>query len=333
MIPIITFGTRADIDYTVAAAKASTKPFALLWNGGCSDAPELAARTLVAQGVPVYRDTLECVRAVGRAMDYGAFHARHHARRALHRPSGADADRARAVLRRSATLTEHASKQVLAAYGFAVTREQLARTAAEAQSIARSLATRVALKISSPDIAHKTESGGVRLDLAGDDAIARAFEDIMANARKHAAQAHIEGVLVQEMAPPGLEIMLGVTCDPVFGPIIAAGIGGIHVEILGDVAYRVPPLSREDAHSMLGELRGYRLFDGVRGGPAADLEAVAEAVERLSWFAVDFATELVELDINPLIVGARGTGAVVVDALMVRNQSTSMSDARASEQQ
>ena len=334
MIPIVTFGTRSDIEYTVAAAQRSSKPFAVLWNGGCIDHPALAPRDLVGQGVAVYRDTLECVQAVGRAMDYGAFHQQHRERQPLRRPPAADADKARTALQRFArTLTEHQSKEVLAAYGFTVTCEQLARTAVEAQTIAQTLACAVALKISSPDIAHKTQSGGVCLGLTDADSVARAFSQVTANARAYAPEARIEGVLVQEMAPPGLELMLGMIRDPVFGSVVAAGIGGIHVEVLGDVAYRVPPISRQDSHAMLEELRGYRLFEGLRGDRARDIEAAAAAIERLSWLALDLGDDIVELDINPLIVGARGAGAVVVDALIVRAEGAEGGEARPSNQQ
>jgi acyl-CoA synthetase (NDP forming) len=319
MIPIVTFGTRADIDYTLSAAQRSSKPYALLWNGGCVDDPALSAPDLVRQGLPVYRDTLECVRAVGRAMNYGAYLERRHLRATLRRPVGADVEAARAVLMRCGmTLSEQQSKTVLAAYGFFTPRERLAVNAADAQAIAREFARPVALKISSPDIPHKTEAGGVCLDLVDAASIASAFELISANARAFRPAARLDGVLVQEMAAAGLELVLGITRDAVFGPVIAVGIGGIHVEILGDMVYRVPPVSLEDARAMLAELRAYRLFEGVRGEGERDIDAVAAAIERLSWFALDFGDAIVELDINPLIVGARGAGVTVADALIVR---------------
>ena len=333
MIPIITFGTRADIEYTVQSAQRSRKPFALLWNGGCSDQPALAPPDLVRQGIAVYRDTLECVRAVGRAMDYGAFQKRRREARPRERPA-TDIAAARMSLQGGGPmLGERHSKAVLAAYGFRVTRERLARSAGEAQAIARDLAAPVALKISSPDIAHKTEAGGVWLDLDDARSIAGAFDAIVASARAFAPAARIEGVLVQEMAPQGLEVMLGITRDNVFGPVIALGLGGVHVEVLGDVVYRVPPVCVEEAHAMLAELRGHRLFQGVRGAPARDTQAVALAVERLSWLAVDLADEILELDINPLMVGAQGAGAIVVDALIVRPPGRESGQARGAEQQ
>lgn len=320
LIPIITFGSRADIQYTVELARQSQKPFALLWNGACTDVPSLTPSDLVRQGLAVHRDTLECVRAVGRAMDYGAFLARHRAGEKPARPPGADIERARALLSAAGTvLTEREAKAVLAAYGFAVTQEALAQDATQAQTIARRLGCPVALKISSPDIAHKTEAGGVKLNLTEPSEIARAFDEIVASARRFNSQARIEGVLVQEMAPFGVEVMLGVSRDAVFGPVVVVGFGGVHVEVLNDLAYRVPPLTRSEAHAMLGELRGRRLLDGVRGQAARDIDALAGALERLSWFAADLGGEFSELDLNPVVVREQGAGIIVVDALLVRS--------------
>jgi acetyltransferase len=177
---------------------------------------------------------------------------------------------------------------------------------------------KVALKIDSPDILHKTEAGAVRLGLDGDDAISRGYAEVTAAARRHMPSAKINGVLVQEMAPPGVEMMLGVIVDPVFGHVVAAGMGGIHIEVLRDVAYRIAPVSREQALAMLHELRSFKLLEGVRGMTPRDIDKVAELIARLSWFAHDFKNEIAEMDINPLMVLARGDGAVVVDALIVR---------------
>jgi acyl-CoA synthetase (NDP forming) len=145
----------------------------------------------------------------------------------------------------------------------------------------------------------------------------------MQAARSHAPQAHINGVLVQEMAPRGIEMMLGIVRDPVFGPVVAAGLGGIHVEVLRDVSYRVAPIDAAEAQRMLRELRAYRLLEGVRGAPPADVDAVVDAIVRLSWFAHDCADAIGELDINPLLVFERGKGVAIVDALLVRAQAQS----------
>jgi len=320
MIPVVTFGPYREIRYAADLAREAEKPVALLWNGACTDRPELTPADLVREGVPVYRDTLECVRAVGRAMDYGAFIARHRARAHPARPTGADVALAAERLRSGgAMLGERASKSVLEAYGFSVARDALVTSAAQARDVARALGERVALKIASPDIAHKTEAGGVRLGLDDPAAIGAAYEEIVASVRRHAPHARIEGVLVQAMAPPGVEMMLGLSRDAVFGPVVTAGLGGIHVEVLKDVAHRVPPIDLDEARAMLDELRGRALLDGVRGMPLADVDALAALIERLSWFAADFGAEIEALDVNPVIVLERGGGCVIVDALIVRS--------------
>ncbi len=145
---------------------------------------------------------------------------------------------------------------MLAAYGFPVTRETLARTREEAVKAARETGGAVALKIESPDIAHKTEAGAIRLNVNGDAAVGKAFDEVMAAAGAYKPNAKLDGVLVQQMATPGLEFMLGLVTDPVFGPVVVAGLGGIHVEVLRDVAYRVAPVAHDEARAMLRELRG-----------------------------------------------------------------------------
>jgi acyl-CoA synthetase (NDP forming) len=158
----------------------------------------------------------------------------------------------------------------------------------------------------------------VRLGVEGAAAVTEAFDAIIASAKAYAPAAKINGVLVQEMARPGVELMLGVIRDPVFGPIVAVGLGGILVEVLKDIAYRVAPVTPLEANDMLDELRGKKLLEGVRGMAARDREAVVDAIVRLSWFAADFAQDIAELDINPVMVYENGAGLRVLDALIVR---------------
>jgi acetyltransferase len=318
--PIFAFVKREDIERGAELLRQCAKPAAMLWVGGCTDDREFGAKDLIEAGTPVYRNALPCLRAVRAAADFGALVREFKAGlRAPVRPAHADAAAARALLGKAGPrLTEREAKAVLAAYGLPVTREMLARDAEEAVAHARALGGAVAIKIDSPDIAHKTEAGAIRLGVQGDEAVRTAFAAVMQAARRFAPQAAINGALVQEMAAGGVETMLGIVRDPVFGPVVAAGLGGIHVEVLRDIAYRIAPVTAEEARRMLRELRGYRLLEGVRGAPPADIEALVEAIVRLSWFAHDLEGEIAELDINPLLVLERGAGVKVVDALIVR---------------
>jgi acyl-CoA synthetase (NDP forming) len=265
----------------------------------------------------VYRNTLGCLKAVRAAMRYGAFLT---SRRSLpERPSGIDAAAARAkIASAKGTLTERASKEVIRAYGIPCTGEALARDADAAVRLARELGGPVAMKIESADIPHKTEAGAIRLNVAGDAAVRQAFDEVMQAARRYKPQAALDGVLVQTMAPAGTEIMLGVVVDPVYGPVVVAGLGGIHVEVLGDLAYRAAPVDVQEAQAMLRELRSYKLLEGVRGAAPRDIEALCEQIVRLSWLAHDLRDEIAELDINPLVLRERGAGACAVDALVVK---------------
>jgi acetyltransferase len=145
--------------------------------------------------------------------------------------------------------------------------------------------------------------------------VRQAYEEVRAAALKYKPDAKISGVLVQEMVPRGAEMMLGIVRDPVFGPLIAVGFGGIYVEVLRDITFRVPPVDAPTAREMLGELRGYKILEGVRGMPPADMDALVDCIVRLSWLAYDHGATIRELDVNPLTVLAKG--AKVVDALLV----------------
>jgi acetyltransferase len=209
------------------------------------------------------------------------------------------------------------SKALLAHYGLPVTRETLARTPDEAVAQARLVGGPVALKIQSPDIPHKTEANAIRLNVRGDDAVRGACQEVLDAARAFKPEARIDGVLVQEMVAEGVEVLVGVSHDPTFGPVLTVGLGGIYVEILKDLAFRLPPIEAAEALEMLAELRAFPVLAGARGRAAADIEALADCIERISWLAVDLKDRVAELDINPLRVLTQGQGARVVDALVV----------------
>lgn len=218
-------------------------------------------------------------------------------------------ERARAQGRR--VLTEVESKQVLAEAGIPVVPARLATTAQEAAAAARELGFPVVLKVVSPDIVHKTDVGGVRLGLASAEEVAQAFQDIVDSARRHVPQARIEGVSVQPQARPGVEVILGMSKDPQFGPVLMFGLGGILVEVLKDMSFRIVPITPRDAREMVREIKAFPVLEGYRGQPPADLEALERMLLRLSDFA-QAHPEVEELDLNPVF--AYPDGAVAVDA-------------------
>ncbi|MGZ5118800.1 MAG: acetate--CoA ligase family protein [Burkholderiales bacterium] len=317
LLPILVVTPMKNIDAIVALHESVDKPLAVLWTGFCSDDASMNVASLVQRGVPTYRDALTCVKAVRASIDYADFLRRFHERADREPPPGIDAERARTLVKQAGpVMTERQSKAVLAAYGLSVTRERLARSAAEAAEFAATLCGPVALKIESPDIPHKTEAGAIRLNVASPVDVRGCFDEVMAAARRYNPRARLDGVLVQEMVQPGIEVMLGVTRDPVFGPVITVAMGGIHVEVFRDVAHRIAPLTKQDVAEMLGELKMRPLLDGVRGAPPCDIAVLTNAVEYVSWLAHDLQDIVAELDINPFVVLPQG--ALVVDALIIK---------------
>ena len=202
---------------------------------------------------------------------------------------------------------------VLDAYGFSVPGSGLAHTSEEAIEMAQKFGYPVVMKIASPDILHKSDVGGVKLGLSTDDEVRQAFEDVMSSARRYMPQATILGVTMHEMAPSGKEVILGMTADPDFGPVVMFGLGGIYVEVLKDVVFRIAPVNLKEANAMVREIRAYPLLRGVRGEEPADIEAIVESILRLSQLVTDFP-DIVEMDINPLRVLTAGRGAIAIDA-------------------
>jgi acyl-CoA synthetase (NDP forming) len=211
-------------------------------------------------------------------------------------------------------LTEVESKELLASAGVAVTPTRLAKSAAEAVTVAAEIGYPVALKIVSGDISHKSDVGGVELSLANAAAVRAAHKRIMASVKAAAPAAKIDGVSVQSMAAPGTEVIIGMTTDPQFGPVMMFGLGGIMVEVLKDVAFRIVPLEPRDAKQIVREIKGFPVLEGVRGRPAADLAALEKMVMQVSQFAAAHP-EVAEIDLNPVF--AYANGALGVDARVV----------------
>lgn len=202
---------------------------------------------------------------------------------------------------------------VLSAFGLPAAVHHLARTADEAAAFASIIGFPVAAKLASTKVTHKTELGAVRLNLATAEEVRKAFGEIVARAQQAAGVDAVDGVIIQPMINGGVETFVGITHDPVFGPLVAFGIGGINVEVLGDVRFRVAPLTDRDAHELLHEIRGLRLLTGYRGRPPADIDALRDVLLRISCLA-ESVPEISELDLNPVIALAPGAGCRVIDA-------------------
>ncbi|MCY4592119.1 MAG: acetate--CoA ligase family protein [Alphaproteobacteria bacterium] len=215
------------------------------------------------------------------------------------------------------TVDEDEARRILASAGVPMAASRLATTPGEAAEAWSAIGGPVAMKIVSPDILHKTEIGAVRLDVNSAAEAAQAHSEIMAAARHHYPDARITGVILSEMVTGGVETVLGVISDPVFGPAVMFGLGGVFVEVLGDVTFRIAPFGIDEAHRMIREIRGIRMLEGVRGQPACDIDALARALVNLSVFAAANAGRFSSIDINPCIVLPEGQGVAGVDALIV----------------
>lgn len=303
-------------ELTARLARDQPKPVVASFMGAISIGPAL--ELLNRERIPNYAFPERAVAAL-RAM------ARHRAW--TQRPAGeyasfeADRPRVRQVfdqVRASGrvALGEIEAREVIEAYGMRLPQSRLARSPEEAAQIAAEIGFPVVMKISSPDILHKSDIGGVKVGIADPAAARDAYELIEYRARKYSREAQIWGVLVQEMVPKGREVLVGVTRDPQFGPLVVFGLGGIYVEVLQDVAFRLAPVSRQEAAEQVRSIRTYALLQGVRGEPPADIAAAEEVILRVSQLVTDFP-EIVEMDINPLVVNNQGQGAVVLDARII----------------
>lgn len=211
-------------------------------------------------------------------------------------------------------LTEVESKQLLHEAGIPVAIAHLADKQKRAVEIADELGYPVVMKIVSPDVAHKSDVGGVVVGLENAKAVRKAFKDMLARVAEAAPNARVQGVAIQSMAPQGTEVIVGSTTDPQFGPVIMFGLGGVFVEVLKDVAFRIVPLEERDAHQIVREIKGLPILQGVRGQPAADLQAIEQLILRVSEF-ISKHPEIAELDLNPVF--AYPDGALAVDARVV----------------
>jgi len=216
----------------------------------------------------------------------------------------------------SGVLSYEATEKLLQAYGIALAPAVMTRSAGEAVQAADKLGYPCVLKVTSVDIPHKTEFAALRLGLENRSAVEQAYDEMMSRVREAKPEANIEGVLVQKQIK-GVECLLGISRDDQLGPTLVMGLGGVFVEILADVAIRIPPISANEARRALESLKGQKVFSGVRGALPADLDTLAETAARLSWLAYDLGDDIAEMDLNPVVVLPKGQGAFAVDALLV----------------
>jgi acetyltransferase len=210
-------------------------------------------------------------------------------------------------------VSEPLAKDILRAYDFNVPPGQLAASVQDAMDVSEKIGFPVAMKIVSPDIIHKSDMGGVKLNLGSREALRDAYDLMMLRIRQRVPEARIEGVYVEKMCQRGREVILGMTRDPQFGPMLMFGLGGIFVEVMKDVTFHIAPITEEEAMQMLESTKSFALLKGVRGQASVDLSAIAVSLQRISQLVTDFP-RIVEMDINPFIVGELGTESVAADA-------------------
>ena len=219
-------------------------------------------------------------------------------------------------------LLEHEALALAEHYGVPVARYRIASSEGEVEEVVKSVGFPAVAKVVSPDISHKSDVGGVILNIKNSEEAVKAYRQIMENVRKNVSGARVAGVLYQKMAVPGyVEVIVGATRDPTFGPVIMFGIGGIFVEILKDVSFRVAPLEPEDAEEMIREIKTYKILEGYRGMPPRDIEAVKDILIRVSKLMLE-VSEVQDIDLNPIMLYEKGRGAVAVDVRVILKKIT-----------
>ncbi|MEU7425845.1 acetate--CoA ligase family protein [Streptomyces sp. NPDC040750] len=300
----------------VQAAEETDKLVCVVWGSPVGTEPAYREVLLGSSRVATFRTVGNCLTAVRAWLEHHRFASRYRSSfDEAPRTLSPSFRKAEALMRPGCQLSEHAAKQLLRAYGIRVPREQLVTSAAAAVRAAAQVGYPVVMKASGGRLAHKTELGLVKIGLTSASQVRDAYRELTDIARYEGVP--LDGVLVCQMVEQGVEMVVGVTHDELFGPTVTVGLGGVLVEVLRDAAVRVPPFGEEQARDMLDDLRGRALLDGVRGRPPADREALVEVVLRVQRMALELGDHIDELDINPLMVLPHGQGAVALDALVV----------------
>lgn len=303
----------------VNASGVSGKPVVATFIGG--DRCHEAVLRLEAAGIPVFEEPSRAIRALAALRQVHAFN-QEGCSLDFWPYAGVEQQSAREVIVAArkdgrSVLTEPEAKEIFKAYGLPVTRGRVAKTPDEAVQIAREIGFPVVLKIVSPHIIHKSEAGGVKVNIKDDPGVREAYGAILANAKRYKPDADIHGILVIEMAQLGKEVIVGSVNDPAFGPTVMFGLGGIFVEVLKDVTFRVAPFSPTCAMQMFPEIKAYPILKGVRGEKRLDLERLATVVSRLSQLVTELSDEIAETDANPIMLYEEGKGLTIVDARII----------------
>ncbi|MFP7755932.1 acetate--CoA ligase family protein [Thermodesulfobacteriota bacterium B35] len=303
----------AETAQAIAGRIDGTKPVLASFMGGRDVLP--GRRELAAAGLPDYESPERAVAALKAMYQYGVWRRRPPRLVTRFPVNRRRVERIISSRLRTGRLQigEVKAKDILRAYGFHVLDGHLAVTPEEAVEVARFIGFPVAMKVVSPSIIHKTDLGGVRLNLASAREVEDAFDLMLLRIRKHAPDAEIEGIYVEKMADSGLEVIIGMTRDPQFGPMLMFGLGGIFVEVMKDVTFHLAPITADEAVQMLRSTRSWEMLEGRRGRKGVDIGAIAGGLQRISQLTTDFS-RIIELDINPLIVGEPGSDPVVADA-------------------
>jgi len=321
VVPMMSAQSPATVDrarYICERASRLSTPICIVWLNEWYQGPGSEVYD-ASPHLMQFRSMGRCMRVLRNWLDY---HTQRQERLAGRRPplNGSSSREAAARLLRGKglgrTLTERMSKDILAAYGVRVARGEFVKSLAEAARAADTIGYPVALKAESPSIPHKTEAGVVRLSLKNESELRRAYRSIRQAVKRLPDPRVVDGMVVQEMVAPGLELMIGVQRDSQFGPMVACGLGGTLVEVLQDVAVALAPVDVSQAMRLIRSLRGYRLLEGYRGAAAVDADAFADMIVRVSELAADFVDDIAEIDVNPVIM--HGTGGIAADALVVR---------------
>jgi acetate---CoA ligase (ADP-forming) len=302
----------------VLAAGVKDKPVAVSFVGG--EHSQEASRWLVENGIPAFNAPDLAVNVMAALREYARI--RNSMAAGFSGYLDIEPEAARNIIASvraegRLAMTESEAKNVFSAYGLPVAATHLARTEDEAVDMAKRIGFPVVMKIMSPEIVHKSDAGGVKVNLKTEAAVREAYHAILRNANAYNSRANIHGVAVQEMAPWGTEVIVGAVNDPTFGPTVMFGMGGIFVEVLKDVTFRVAPISVDEALEMMGEIRAAPILAGVRGEAERDRNALADVLSRYSQLMSDLADEIAESDANPVLVYEKGQGVKLVDARII----------------